>query len=388
MGTFRDITERMRTEETQRENEAKFKSLANNGMALIWMAGLDKLCFYFNEPWLNFTGRTLEQEHGNGWAEGVHPDDFDECFRIYVSAFDKQEKFDMDYRLRHNSGEYRWIKDMGTPNYNSKGEFIGYIGHCFDITEQKRADAVIQRKNIELGEINASKDKFFSIIAHDLLSPLNGFLGLTKLMADDTHSFTMRELQEISSNMQSSASNLNDLLRNLLEWARMQRGVTEFNLESIMISFVIKQNIEILSEFARQKNIELIQNIDDSVIVHADIPMLNTVLRNLISNAIKFTNQGGKVEIGIIESSDDLKLSKDYTEIYVRDNGIGMNEKILDNLFKLDQNVSRPGTKGELSTGLGLLLCKEFVEKHGGKIWAESEEGKGSTFHFTLLNIK
>jgi diguanylate cyclase (GGDEF)-like protein/PAS domain S-box-containing protein len=135
-----EILRRKQTEAALREKEVQYRALADSGIALIWMSGTDKLCNYFNIPWLKFTGRTLAQELGNGWAEGVHPDDFDRCLATFNAAFDKHETFDMDYRLRHVSGEFRWIQDLGTPNYNSNGEFIGYIGHCFDITARKQAE--------------------------------------------------------------------------------------------------------------------------------------------------------------------------------------------------------------------------------------------------------
>lgn len=140
----RDITDIKKVENELLEKEVQYRNLANSGTALIWAAGLDKLCFYFNEPWLKFTGRTLEQESGNGWVEGVHPDDFDHCLNTYVTSFDKRVAFEMEYRMRNAEGEYRWILDLGKPNYNGAGEFIGYIGHCFDITERKRADEALR----------------------------------------------------------------------------------------------------------------------------------------------------------------------------------------------------------------------------------------------------
>jgi PAS domain S-box-containing protein len=145
-----DITDRKLKEQELLEKEVQYRNLANAGLALIWTAGTDKLCTYFNEPWLKFTGRTLEQELGNGWTEGVHPDDLERCVNIYVRAFDQRQSFDMDYRLRHADGEYRWIRDMGTPNYDAGGEFVGYIGHCFDITEQRRTQEEIRRLNENL----------------------------------------------------------------------------------------------------------------------------------------------------------------------------------------------------------------------------------------------
>lgn len=132
-----EISQRKLAEEALREKEVQYRNLADSGIALIWRSGTDKLCNYFNLPWLKFTGRTLEQELGNGWAEGVHPDDRNRCLETYITAFDKREAFDMEYRVRDVSGKYRWLRDLGVPNYNSAGEFIGYIGHCFDITDLK-----------------------------------------------------------------------------------------------------------------------------------------------------------------------------------------------------------------------------------------------------------
>ena len=139
-----DITERKQAEETLRESQQDFRNLADSGQALIWTASTDKSCNYFNRVWLEFTGRTLEQERGIGWTEGVHPDDMQRCVDIYIGAFDRREKFSMEYRLRHHDGEYRWILDDGCPRHDSKGEFIGYIGHCLDITSRKRVEEEIR----------------------------------------------------------------------------------------------------------------------------------------------------------------------------------------------------------------------------------------------------
>lgn len=154
MGIARDITEQKQAENDLNERIVQFHNLANSSSALIWTAGTDKLCYYFNDTWLKFTGRTTEQEKGNGWAEGVHPDDFDRCLKTYVTAFDKREKFEMEYRLRNAKGEYRWLLDIGTPNYDSKGEFIGYIGHCFDIDDRIMAGVEQKKINEELRQMN------------------------------------------------------------------------------------------------------------------------------------------------------------------------------------------------------------------------------------------
>ncbi|MEI6678373.1 MAG: PAS domain-containing protein [Mariniphaga sp.] len=149
-GIHQDITDRKKSEADLLEKETQYYNLANAGAALIWRAGTDKLCNYFNNIWLEFTGRTLEQEMGNGWAEGVHPDDLQRCLTIFTTSFDKREYFEMEYRLLHVSGEYRWLLDMGKPNYNLSGEFVGYIGHCFDITSRKQSDEILLDKMNQL----------------------------------------------------------------------------------------------------------------------------------------------------------------------------------------------------------------------------------------------
>ncbi|NWJ52221.1 MAG: PAS domain S-box protein [Bacteroidetes bacterium] len=379
-GIAKDITERKIAEIELREREMQYHNLADSGLALIWTAGTDKLCNYFNEPWFKFTGRTLEQEIGNGWAEGVHPLDFDQCLQTYVTAFDRRESFAMEYRLRHVSGEYRWLLDKGTPNYNVNGEFVGYIGHCFDINELKQAAAEIKLKNEELHELVAEKDKFFSILAHDLRSPFNSFLGLTQIMAEELPDLTMAEIQKIAVNMRSSATNLFRLLENLLHWSRIRQGSIAYSPEVLQLLPNVNESIEMVLESARNKEIEITYNIPFGLTVFADSNILQTVIRNLVSNAVKFTPKEGTIFISA-KNTDDNSV-----EISIKDSGIGMSKSMIDNLFIINEQTNRKGTDGEPSTGLGLLLCKEFVSKHGGNIWVESEEGKGSTFYFTIPN--
>ena len=157
-----DIADAKRQAEALSEREAQYHHLADAGSALIWTAGTDKGCNFFNQPWLNFTGRTLAQEMGNGWTEGIHPEDLGACLRTYESAFDKREPFAMEYRLRHASGEYRWIQDLGTPNHDRRGEFVGYIGHCFDITQRKQAETAIQRREHILAAVGLAAEHFLT----------------------------------------------------------------------------------------------------------------------------------------------------------------------------------------------------------------------------------
>ncbi|MFH0842155.1 MAG: two-component regulator propeller domain-containing protein [Bacteroidota bacterium] len=233
-------------------------------------------------------------------------------------------------------------------------------------------------KTAELSELNAAKDKFFSIIAHDLRGPLSSFVGATQILSEDILTMEKKEIMDISVSMKTSATNIYNLLENLLEWSRLMQGQMEFIPVKFKLKGKIEACIDVLSESARKKRIETAIIIPDEMEVIADHNMFDTVIRNLVSNAIKFTPAGGKVSV-----TADFKIDHSI-EIKISDSGIGMTPELKSKLFLLNEKTSRKGTEGEPSTGLGLLLCKEFVGKHGGKIWVESESGKGSVFIFTL----
>jgi len=263
----------------------------------------------------------------------------------------------------------------------NKGKYFGkdvLIVTARDITEKKDAEERIKFKNEELLNLNAEKDKFFSIVAHDLRSPFNSFLGLTQIMAEDLQSLSMAQIQNIAVSMSKSATNLYALLENLLAWSRLQRGMTSFDPKSFLLMPKISEGIQLVLEMATRKGIETELNFQDDLMVFADQNMLESTLRNVALNAVKFTPKGGKITIS------GRSVGRNTVEISVRDTGIGMSKDMLAKLFRIDEHTSRTGTEGEPSTGLGLLLSKDFIEKHGGKIWAESEENKGSVFYFTI----
>lgn len=255
-----------------------------------------------------------------------------------------------------------------------------------------RKDIIIERQNAELEEQNKklihnsyelekaiqAKDKFFSIISHDLKSPFQGFIGLTEMMSREDGSVKSEEFPKFSKVMHESAETVYKLLENLLEWAQMQKGDIIFNPTYFYIAEPLHQIIVGVKERAAQKGITLINEISEEVKVYGDEKMISAVLRNLISNAVKFTRRGGSIII-----SNDI-LENNRVRITVEDSGIGIPANDLKRLFKIEEKVSSHGTDGEASTGLGLLLCKEFVAKNGGKIWAESEVGLGSKFFFTI----
>jgi PAS domain S-box-containing protein len=258
---------------------------------------------------------------------------------------------------------------------------LGARGIIIDLTEQKRTEELLQKNADDLKALNNSKDKFFSIIAHDLRSPFTSFLGLTEILDEEFDSLPKEELSSIISSLRASASNLYQLLENLLQWSLLQREIIRFEPKTRFLLPLVTNCIEVITIPAKQKEIEISIEIPGNLEITADVNMLQTIIRNLVSNAIKFTNRGGDIRVSGTFTEEQIYL------ITVKDTGIGISAERQKEIFRLDANNKTKGTEGELSTGLGLILCKEFVEKHGGKIWVESSEGKGSTFYFTLKKL-
>lgn len=229
----------------------------------------------------------------------------------------------------------------------------------------------------ELSKQIAQKDKFFSIIAHDLITPFNGIIGFSELLIDRIRKKDYEEVEEYGTIIIESSRRAMGLLINLMEWSRSQTGRMEFNPELLDIVKIIKGVSLLFQEVTSQKSLCIKFQLPDSFQVYADKAMFSTILRNLISNAIKFSSSGDSITVSLTSDEKQVVFS-------VRDNGTGMSSELIGKLFSIDEKHSTPGTKNEKGTGLGLILCKEFVEKHRGKIWVESEKGKGSTFYFTI----
>jgi PAS domain S-box-containing protein len=257
--------------------------------------------------------------------------------------------------------------------------FIISIGSQIALSiERKKDEEEIRLKNEMLQTINAEKDKFFSILAHDLRGPLSAFVEVAQILSDDIQNMTPDEIRDITTSMKTESINIYSLLENLLEWSRLKRGLMEFNIEKLNLKSTIVTGIEVVFESAKKKRIAVDISVADELDVNTDKHMFETVVRNIVSNAIKFTTAGGKVIISAFRNKEN------HIEIRICDSGIGMTTELKNKLFLLNEKTGRKGTDGEPSSGLGLLLCKEFIEKLGGKISVESEVGKGSTFSFSI----
>lgn len=236
---------------------------------------------------------------------------------------------------------------------------------------------VKERQDHKIKKLLNDKNQFFSIISHDLRGPLGSSVSLSEILLENIDQYSREEIKEISELLHDSNKNIYKLLENLLEWSRVQTGMITFHPKKILLNALIEENIELSRNVALNKNISILFESDELVETAADQNMISTILRNLLSNAIKFTDKNGEIKIKLIKTNQEVEIS-------ITDNGIGVPDAIKEKLFKINGKVSQKGTENELGSGLGLLLCKEFVNIHEGEIWVESQPGKGSTFTFTL----
>lgn len=245
-----------------------------------------------------------------------------------------------------------------------------------ELLAQKNTE--LDEKNLQLQELNVNKDRFFSIISHDLRSPFVGLLGLTQLLTDDLDNFSREQLHAMLGKLRKSTEHLYALLENLLTWSRLQRGLIECHPQRVNLHEIVSRNLKLLTPNADQKNIRLEHAVPEKTVVKADIKMIDTIVRNLVSNAVKFTPSGGRVTVSAASHNEGL------VRLTVCDSGIGIDPEYLPKLFRIDTKYTRLGTADERGTGLGLILCKDFVERNGGTIWVESERNQGAAYHITL----
>lgn len=372
--------EHKRMAEELKESEEHFRSVAESANEAIITTDSEGIIFSWNLGAERIFGYKEAEVTGKNWDILIPLRYFDHYLKgmRFIEQISKHIVVGNTLELHglHKSGKEFPLELSLAEWETTKGKFFTAI--IRDISERKQNEENIKNSNEQLIRLNAEKDKFFSIIAHDLKSPFSGFLNLTELMADRAENFSQAEFVENSKALNKAAQTLYKLLDNLLEWAQLQRGAIKFTPQNSDLSRMVSQSVGTIYQRALQKGITIINEVANSQKVFADERMIRTVLRNLLSNAVKFTRKDGKVIVRSAHSDNGT------IEISVIDNGVGIPAKDVKRLFRIEEKVGTKGTEGEDSTGLGLLLCKEFVEKNGGKIWVESKENEGSTFSFTL----
>ncbi|MBE9068517.1 response regulator [Leptolyngbya cf. ectocarpi LEGE 11479] len=359
-----------------RESEARFRTVANSAPVLLWMTGTDHLYTFFNQTWLTFTGRQLDQELNNGWTEGIHPDDHDYCLKTHTTAFEEHRTFELEYRLRRADGQYRWVLSRGVPRFRANGSFAGYIGTCIDISDRH--------------EVEKLKDEFISVVNHELRTPLTSILGSLDLLASGVLNTKPEKGQRMLQIAAKNADRLVRLINDMLDIERIESGKMTLNRQVCDGGELMTTAADEIRTLATQAGIQLAVT-PLPVKIWADSDRIIQVFTNLLSNAIKFSPQGATVELTATlqdshptSSDTSLPVSAQQVQFQVRDHGRGIPLDKLKTIFGRFQQVDASDSRKRGGTGLGLAVCRSIVQHHGGGIWVESIPDQGSTFFVSL----
>lgn len=373
-----DITEKLKYLEEIEDKNKFIERITNTSPNVIYLYDLNyKRSIYINKAMFELCGYTSEEikHFGNTLLDKiVWKEDLDKL-KEYHENIKKQSNdrvYELEYRLRHKAGHYVWIITRDTIfERDDKNIPSVILGTIIDITERKENET-------NLLQSNQTKDKLFSIISHDLKSPFTGLVGYTQLLYDECETLDKEDIKNFSFELYNISRGVNDLIHNLLSWSQLQSNKIMFDPIQINLYDFLQYIFNVSNINASIKNIQLINNVDRNINVYADEKMLHSIIHNLITNSIKFTQEGGKINIYTKRNFYNRVC------VYIEDNGIGISNGNIKRLFSLSDKYLIQGTNKETGTGLGLIIVKEFIERHNGEIKIESEEGKGTTVSFDI----
>ncbi|MCX6156691.1 MAG: PAS domain S-box protein [Ignavibacteriae bacterium] len=383
---LQNITKRKEAEDALRESEEKYRKLTENMKDVVWVLDTETMYFTYISPSVEeLRGYTVEEIMAEPVdaalttkaGEGLKASIREEAERMLAGKKSSEDFFLNEIEQPCKDGSTVWTEVLTKYLLNKETGRVEVHGVTRNISKRKNAEQALLESEKSLRELNATKDKFFSIIAHDLRSPFTSIIGFSNLLADQAKDKDYEEVRKYAEIIQSSSKRVMDLLINLLEWSGSQTGRMEHNPEYVELVSLINEVTELSVDMAQHKSISIIKTLPRIAPVQADKAMISAIMRNLISNAIKYSYPGGTIIISAEEQEKELIIS-------ISDNGTGIEEKNIPKLFRIDRNFTTQGTLKEKGTGLGLILCKEFAEAHGGEIRVESEKGKGSKFIFTI----
>jgi PAS domain S-box-containing protein len=352
--------------------DSNFRKMADCSPVLLWMAEPDARCTFFNQSWLSFRGRTVAQEFGYGWAEGIHPEDFESCMNRYMSAFVSRCPFEMEYRLQRADGVFRWLLDRGAPRYEVDGTFAGYIGSCVDITEIKEARQAVERNAESVARANQQIERFLFAASHDLQEPVRMVRNYAELLSAEHAADLPQQGRDFLGFMQDGAQRLSQMVEGLSAFLSVRHS--ELGLRPVRLDELVQMaqtDLRLLLN-EQQATIEVEAG---ELLLLADPALLVRVFSNLLANALKFRSALPLV----IRVRGELQ--SDGALVSVSDNGIGFDPAHGARIFEMFQRLvprSYPGS------GIGLAICREIVELHGGRIWANGEPGRGAVFSFKV----
>jgi PAS domain S-box-containing protein len=379
--TIEDFTQKREAELLKIQSDSQYKVLVENSLQAMLIIQDGRLIFA-NSRLEELTQYKFFDLAGKGekWLQAlIHPEDAETAEKNIGLSFEtKNLPARNEYKFIRKDRTVGWLETLGSVvDYNGKPAILLV---AVDITDRKQGESILIESEKQLRQANAMKDKFFSLIAHDLKNPFGSILGFSNLLVEAYDNFDDKQRKSFIKNISEVSENTFKLLQNLLEWSKTQTGKFEFKPVKIDIKEIAEENISVLKSAAGNKKIRVYNKVDSESKAYADENMVKAIIRNLLTNAIKFTHHHGKVEIS-------TKNSGDFIEICIADNGKGISPEDQTRLFRIDDQFKTLGTDHEEGSGLGLILCKEFVEKHNGKIWVESKPGSGSKFKFTLPSV-
>jgi PAS domain S-box-containing protein len=366
-----DVSEEHRIRQDLRETDARFRAMADAAPVLLWMSRTDGLCTFFNQTWLEFTGRTMKEEWGVGWAENVHFEDLEACMDTYLNAFNARAVFEMEYRLRRKDGEYRWILDRGTPRYAPDGRFAGYIGSCIDITDRRKLEADLR------GAIEA-RDDFLSVASHELGTPLTALRlhvdQLKRAVNGPNVGATTRPLDKRVDAIEREVIRLTSLVETLLDTTRLAAGARKLDLEPIELGPLVKQVANDMMPVADAAGCQIRLSCSPTAPGRWDRARLERAVTNILGNAFKY-GAGKPVDIAVVGDGSTVCAR-------IQDHGVGLRAGDQEMIF---QRFGRaPGTRGYGGLGLGLWIARQSVEAMGGTIRVHSVPDEGATFEIVL----
>lgn len=371
---IRDITKRKIDE----KEILQLSTAITQSPASVVITDLNGNIEYVNQKFTDVTGYTYDEAIGKNprilKTKHTVSDDYKEMWSTIASG----KTWRGEFLNKRKDGTHYWELASISPIIDEKGNIIKYLAIKEDITERKKTEAALIKSEKELTQANATKNVFFSVIAHDLIGPVGNFFQLLNLLKNNFNDISNDEKLDYIDLLMELSSKTNNLLEDLLLWARIQMNTLDFSIKSVNLKTLIESSIEIVEERAGKKNIEIITFIDD-ININLNKESIKTVIRNLLSNSIKFSHKDSKIEINskILQDNNTIEIS-------IKDRGVGIPKEDIDKLFKIETSFTTYGTEKEKGTGLGLILCKDLIEKNKGEIWVESKENKGSTFFFTL----
>jgi PAS domain S-box-containing protein len=349
-GTNTDVTEQKRAQELVYESEQRFRTMADKAPVMIWMATPDKLRTYLNKPWLEFTGRTLEQELGDGWVAGVHPDDFERLWRTVVTSFDERVPFSTEFRLRRADAEYRWMMDNGAPLIGPDGTFSGFIGGCIDMTERKLTENALVRS-----EKLAAMGRLAGIIAHEINNPLEAISNAFFLLRE--HPSLDKEAHYYAGLAEQELARVTHITKQTLSFYRESQEPVFFSISEVLDSV-----LELQSRRMKANGVKLQKQFRSSVEIQGFPNELKQVFLNVIGNAIESMTDGGRLRVRIAERADE-PAGRHGTTVSICDTGSGIDPKFAKRIF--EPFFTTKETKG---TGLGLWISRGIIQKYDGTI--------------------